>query len=221
MAGVGEASRDTMNLLLRWILGVSILLSVLNSRGAETAPKWMISRPVAYAENHDPGMIWLRDGSKLEVRFTEIPWEVVNTWKPGKALALAYSSATGPVLVDPQTGRALPVVSGWKTHPLDEYLAGQSGRDGSTLDRVQAQSREHQLWRREMERLYGELRRRLDAKQQEKLVGAQAQWERWAKLEVELIGALNDGESGSLGRVIAGDRVVALVRERALALSGY
>lgn len=218
---MGETPGDTVKTLVRGVLGAWLLLAVLTGWGADSASKWLISRPAVYAENHDPGMIWLRDGSKLEVRFTEIPWEVVNTWKPGRPLAIAYSSATGPVLVDVQTGRALPVVSGWKTHPLDEYLAGRPGKEGSTLEMVEALSHEHQLWRKEMERAYASLRRRLDEKQKEKLVEAQARWEHWARTEIELIGALDDENAGTIGRVIAGGRVVRLVRERALALVGY
>ncbi len=210
-----------MNLALQLITACLLVLGGLTAGGAEPKPKWLISKPVVYAENHDPSMVWLKDGTQLEVRFGVVSWETVASWKAGRRLNFAYSSTMGPVLVDELTGRTLPVVSGWKKHPLEEYLDGLNGRDGSTTDMVQALNVAHDLWKKELQRVYSELRSRVTAKQRERLIEAQARWEHFKNCEIEFLRSLDDENAGTIGRVIAGDRVVGMVRERALTLGRY
>lgn len=133
-------------------------------------------------------------------------------------LVLAYSRETGPVLVDMATGRLLPVRSGWQRHPLDVYLDDREGREGSTADMVQWASEAAALWRQEMSRIHRFLLARASPAVRERLIDAQARWEKFEEAERAWIMAIDQEEQGTIGRIIAAGRRLALVRERALHL---
>ena len=84
----------------------------------------------------------------------------MDAWKPGRKLAFAYRSETGPVLLDLQTGHTLPVVSGWSKHPLDEYLEKLDAIRESTAEMVTMQADAAALWKKEMTRAYNDLPKR-------------------------------------------------------------
>lgn len=77
-----------MSFLRSFYLCFYVLAGV--SLAADAKSKWLVYRPVAYQESHDPSMIWLQDKTQLEVRFGEVSFEEVDAWKPGRKLAFAY-----------------------------------------------------------------------------------------------------------------------------------
>lgn len=164
-------------------------------------------------------MVWLKDKTQLEVRYDKVTFEEVDAWKPGRKLAFAYRSDTGPVLLDLQTGHALPVVSGWSTHPLDEYLEKQEALGGSTAEMITAQVDASALWKQEMMRALADLKGRCKPAQAKRLETAQSRWEQFKEAELAFLHSLNDEDAGTIGTVTAAGRAAALYRERALALA--
>lgn len=214
---------------MRLATGVCLLFvlwfGAQGARGAETVRREWLSRvPVVYQANHDPAVVVLGDGQRLFVNYDEaggLGWKEVNEWSPGRVLALAYAVDTGPVLVDVATGRLLPVWGGWKRHPLDMHLDDREGRDGSTLAMVEWLVGATRLWQREMARLHRVLLHRASPVVRERRIEAQARWERFERAEMALIAAIDSEEEGTIGRVQAGSRRLALVRDRALQLYPY
>jgi uncharacterized protein YecT (DUF1311 family) len=208
-----------MKSFLRSFCLCCFVLASCAALAADTKGKWLVYRPVVYQENHDPSMVWLRDKTRLEVRYGKVTFEEVDAWKPGRKLAFAYRSDTGPVLLDVQTGNTLPVVSGWSKHPLDEYLEKLDPLKGSTAEMVEAQGDAASLWKAEMTRAYQDLKSRSKPAQAKLLDAAQSRWEQFKTAELKFLHSLDDEDAGTIGTVIAASRVAALYRERALALA--
>lgn len=219
--GAASMAAVRIQLVLRlWIAGLLFLLvAPMAFPAAAPAGKWLHYRPVVYQENHDPSMVFLKGGIEFEVRYGKVSLGEVETWKPGRKLAFAYRSDTGPVLVDIATGHLLPVVSGWKEHPLDEYLTlqTQAALKGSTVTIVQSEETAAELWKKEMTRTYEDLKVRLAPRQRKLLEQAQQQWQRFKEMEVQLLQSLDD-DAGTIGPAIYGQRVSVLYRNRALEL---
>ncbi len=207
-----------MSFLRSFYLCFYVLAGV--SLAADAKGKWLVYHPVTYQENHDPSMIWLQDKTQLEVRFGKVSFEEVDAWKPGRKLAFAYRSETGPVLLDLQTGHTLPVVSGWSKHPLDEYLEKLDAIRESTAEMVTAQTDTAALWKKEMTRAYNDLKSRSKPTQTKRLETAQSRWEQFKEAEVAFLRSLNNEDAGTIGTVVAASRVTELYRRRALELAG-
>jgi uncharacterized protein YecT (DUF1311 family) len=193
------------------------------SFAAEPARRqWLWYDSVVYQENHDPGVIVLQDRRRITVRYdVDLAWKDVDAWKPGRRLAFAFDAATGPVLVDVATGRLMPVVSGWKVHPLDAYLDRRPGKEGSTLDMVEWSAEAERMWKAEMTRIHRVLVARATPAVKARLEAAQQRWEKYREAEAALITAIDTETEGTIGRVIAAGRHLALVRNRALHLYTY
>jgi len=91
-------------------------------------PKWDWSENVAYQDTHDPNAILLDGLRAVDVVYGELKWEDVDAWPKGKPLLLAYSAKTGTVLLDPDSGKRLWVISGLKQHPIDAIVQHFLGR---------------------------------------------------------------------------------------------
>jgi uncharacterized protein YecT (DUF1311 family) len=204
---------------LRFLSFCCYILAGVSGLAADAKGKWLVYRPVAYQESHDPSMIWLQDKTQLEVRFGQVSYEEVDRWKPGRKLAFAYRSDTGPVLLDLQTGHTLPVVSGWSKHPLDEYLEKLDALEGNTAEMVTAQADAAALWKKEMTRAYNDLKSRSKPSQAKQLETAQSRWEQFKEAELAFLRSLNDEDAGTIGTVVAASRVTELYRRRALELA--
>jgi len=196
-----------------------LLATSLTLQAGEPSGKWLRYLPVVYQENHDPSMVLLKGGIEYEVRYGEVPLEELEDWKPGRKLAFAYRSDTGPVLLDIATGHLLPVVSGWRKHPLDEYVDLQlkkAYKEGSTTTIVMCERDSAELWKKEMTRAYEDLKSRLPQQQCKLLEQAQQAWQRFKKREVELLNSLND--EGTMAPAHFNGQVRVLYENRALEL---
>ena len=81
------------------ILLVCRVWASLSASGAER----LYNKPVKFKEYRDPLRIFLTDGAKLSVRFTNIKFKEGDEWKQGEILYVAFASSRGAVLVDPGT----------------------------------------------------------------------------------------------------------------------
>lgn len=151
-----------INLLLRPSLVV--LLSALCLGGcihkiseaslSDHSEEVLFRETVYYAENHDPAMVWLRDGRRLQVIYGKIRWEQVEAWPLGYPLQLIYSARDGSVLVDPATTNRIAVIEGFgDTHPLDRLLARHLADVLSTQARVEAYTKNSEQWKAEGNRI--------------------------------------------------------------------
>ena len=195
-----------------------LLATALTLQAGEASRKWLRYVPVVYQENHDPSMVFLKGGIRYAVRYGVVPLEELDDWKPGRKLAFAYRSDTGPVLLDTATGHCLPVVSGWKKHPLDEYvdLQLEKGYKGCMATIVEFEMNAADLWKQEMKRAYEDLESRLPERQQKLLAQAQQAWQRFKQREIELLSSLND--EGTMAPAIINQQIRVLYRNRALEL---
>ena len=74
---------------------ILFLIPFLTSTLACNGSEWLYHKAMQYQENHDPSMVWLNTGEKIEVRYSNIKWKEVDTWKKGKQLFIAYRPETG------------------------------------------------------------------------------------------------------------------------------
>lgn len=101
-------------------------------------------------------------------------------------------------------------------HPIEAELERCLGTaDGSTtfgsiacLDAAQT------AWDRELNRVYGELRRSLSPAGQTALRDAQRRWIAWRDAETAAIGTIYGELDGTMYRVMAADAVMTLTRDR-------
>ena len=194
------------------------------AHGKAAEPKWLHASPVVLEGNHDPSLIFLKDGRQLEVLYGRtITWEEVNQWRPGRKLTLSYSTLTGPVLLDNHSKRHLPVVGGWGIHPLDSHvdeLLAEAVK-GPNVPMINTALDVSGLWKAEVERIESELKRRLRGKHRAAFDKAQQAWRQFKAAELSLVHAFNDENAGSHGGFVAAERILTINRDRARMLNGY
>ena len=118
---------------------------------------WLYKEDVQYQENHDPSRIFLIDGRILFMTCNNISWQEIENWKKGKLLHIAYRTETGSVLLDPLSGKYIPIKSGLTEHPLSVLMDKRGDRGGSTRDMVNWHIEFEELWRQDMNRSHSEL----------------------------------------------------------------
>lgn len=181
---------------------------------------WDYSEPVQYLENHDVDMVWLAGGRKLKVKYSNISWEEVETWKKGKALLLGYRAETGPVLLDAVSGKWIPILSGLDRHPIDQLLEKCIEADETTVGMVMCAEEAHQRWDKELNRVYTILMQQIGGAQKRVLREAQRQWIVFRDKETEFITKFYS-EQGSIFRVFAANDIMALTKSRVERLLYY
>jgi hypothetical protein len=207
-------------LLLAARLGLSGCAHVQPAISAADATEtWLFSETVIYRENHDPAMVWLADGRKLQVSFGEIPAEQIDTWQAGRPLRLAYSSQTGSVLIDPATSARLPVLAGLgEGHPLDLLLAQFLTAAASTQAIVEAYAASSELWDGERRRVLGLLLASpiVPTKTKQTLRQADSRWATYREAQVGAAATLYSRGGGTLWRIETACFDHGLRRSRAL-----
>lgn len=103
---------------------------------------------------------------------------------------------------------------------LDECLSIDSNQ--STYGMIQCSMIAYDAWDAELNRVYKELMGTLDSAGQDALRAAQQAWLTYRDAEIELCGAIYYGNlEGTMYHIIAADRVMDMVRKRALELGAY
>lgn len=103
---------------------------------------------------------------------------------------------------------------------LEECLSIDSNQ--STYGMMECLRTAQDAWDAEMNRSYKELMGSLDSAGQSGLKGAQRAWIKYRDAEIELCGSLYYGNlDGTMYHVMAADRVMQIVRQRALELQSY
>ncbi len=195
-----------------------LALTLLISSAAIAQEKWDYKQDVVFAATHDPSMVHLKDGRKIEVFYGPVKWEEVNAWKAGRTISIAYNPNSGVVLFDPASGKKVPILSGLAEHPVDIILnkclnvetttAGMNGCYGESI----------KMWDKELNLHYSQLLGVLDPKGREDLKQAQRAWIKFRDLQITAIGSVYS-ESGTMGSISGGARVMQITKEQALRLS--
>lgn len=194
---------------------MKILLSVLMlSIPAQAQTTWDWSQSATYQENHDPGVIWLTEGQKLKVEYTNISWKTVDGWTKGRPLLLAYRPETGAVLADPESGKAIPVLRGMEKHPIELPAEACVEKDSTTRGMVECYAQERRRWDQEMNRAYTALLGSLDATQKKAVTQSQRQWLKFRDAQFAAIAAVNNRQ-GTIWSIVAAEQAMRLVREQA------
>jgi uncharacterized protein YecT (DUF1311 family) len=183
--------------------------------------QWDWSERVQYQENHDPSMVWLTDGRKIQVEYSAIPWQTVDKWPRGNPLLLRYNAESGVVLFDPDSQKALPVLRGLDKHPIDLIVGKCLGQNDSTTGMVDCYGRGHDLWDKELNRSYKALIESLGDDQKKKVKEAQQQWLQFRDAQIAAIGAIYHGREGTLWRIVAAEQFMNVVKEQAQRLYGF
>lgn len=198
---------------------MKFLFSVLMlAASAQAQTKWDWSQSVTYEENHDPGAIWLTDGRKLKVEYTDISWKTVSGWAKGHPLLLAYQPETGAVLVDTESGKSIPVLRGMEKHPIEILTKACAQKEPTTRGMVECYGQGTQRWDREMNRAYAALLGTLDGAQKKAVTRSQRQWVKFRDAQFDAISAVNNRQ-GTIWNIIAAEQGMQLVREQAQRLN--
>lgn len=216
-----------MNPIFRLGLSACLLLVGLSTtiRGAARPPaplEWIYSEPVIYQENHDPSTVWLKDGRRLHVVYVEITWEQVEQWKPGRKLDLAYSTVRGPVLIDTQTRKQLPILDGLeKTHPLDKLLDRDLAHAMDTASMVGAYEDSYRHWNAEIDRLYQQVLESpyVPAEAKAEIKKTHAAWQSFSQQHLIAAGRIWLLPEGTMWFVRASEHSHGLARDYALRFS--
>ena len=192
-----------------WLLSV-LMLSTL----AHAETKWDWSQSVNYQENHDPSVIWLTDGRKLHVNYTAIPWKTVSGWSKGRSLLLAYQPESGLVLMDPESGKAIPVFNGMGKHPIELLTEKCVQENQTTQGMVVCYGKGRDRWTQELDRSYKALLATLDDAQKKAVTESQQQWLKFRDAQVDAIYAVNN-KQGTIWRIVSVQQALQVVREQA------
>ena len=103
-------------------------------------------------------------------------------------------------------------------HPLDAKVSALFENANSTADMMQAASKGAQLWDAEMNRCYGELKKKLKPKAFAALQAAQRQWLAYRDAQHKAIQEFYGGFDGTMYLPMSADAAMQVVRRRALEL---
>lgn len=198
----------------------AIFLLILFSTSVFAQGKWDYREDVKYSENHDPSMVWLADGRKLEVIYGSIPWEEVQTWSKGRMLILGYRIGVGTVLYDVETKKELPVVSGMDKHPLDLLLERCLEENWTTRGMIECYGNANNSWDLELNAHYKRLMATLNSEQKASLRKSQIAWIKFKDAQLESIGAIYDRD-GTMWGIVRSQQAMSVTRDQALRLNSF
>lgn len=124
------------------------------------------------------------------------------------ALALAFALfATTPLFADDE-----------EKHPIDKQIEALEEKGGSTAEMVQTYEKGLKLWDAEMNKQYGELKKRLKPKAFTALQAAQRQWIAYRDLQISYVREFYGGFDGTMYIPMSVSAVMKITRSRALEL---
>ncbi len=206
---------------MKYLLLTGALLLSSMPASALAAEKWDYQQEVSYQEYHDPLMVWLSDGRKLAVSLGTIKFEEIDAWKRGRKLSLVYQSGAGVALLDIQSGKKLPVLSGWQKHPIEHLQNLCIDKNPSTLGMVDCTQLASKRWDAELNFAYGKLQKQLSADGKESLKLAQRQWLKFRDEQTKAIQAIYRERDGTIWQTVAAQSLLELNKEQALRLMSF
>ena len=195
-----------------------LTLTLLISSTAIAQEKWDYKQDVVFAATHDPSMVHLKDGRKLEVFYGPVKWEELNTWKAGRAISIAYNLHSGVVLFDPASGKKVPILSGLAEHPIDILLAKCLNVEQTTHGMSECYGSSIKMWDKALNQHYSQLTGELNAKGKEDLKQAQRAWLKFRDLQITAIASVYS-DSGTMRSISGGEKVMQLTKDQALRLA--
>ena len=192
-------------------------------RKAANGAEWLYHKAVRYQKNSDPSIVCLETGERVEVKYSNIKWKEVDKWNKGRQLHIAYMPSTGPVLLDPKTRKAIPILSGLKEHPIDALLDRRLQKAQSTVGMVECYVGITELWDHELNRVYRAVLadkedRKLNAEERLILVGAQRKWIQYRDAQNKAIATHYRKRDGSIWRITTARQVMDVTKQQALRL---
>lgn len=145
-----------------------------------TTPEWLVQIDAVYDDDHDQSRVdlvgyeplyldpvvyyadWENDWTLADPD-KNLTYYKLSEWESGRRVQIAYSTETGPVLLDPETGQYTEIVDGLQAHPLDIYYKELQG-EGSTASVVVASNEIIEIWDQEIARIYERLRKEFPEK---------------------------------------------------------
>jgi uncharacterized protein YecT (DUF1311 family) len=106
-------------------------------------------------------------------------------------------------------------------HPIDKALESCLDKNSSTAGMVECMDRAYKQWDGELNRVYAELMKRLDAAEKAKLKEAQLQWLKFRDSEFKVIDGIYSKMDGTMYIPMHVDSRALIVRNRALELKSY
>ncbi len=227
LASAGRKSATCMHVQKILLAGL-LLLSPLVCVAQTQASPWEWSEKAVFLTTHDPMVIQLDGDRELEVIYDAVRYEDVEKWPEGKSMQLAYSAKTGAVLIDPDNGKFLPVITGLKQHPIDAIITRctEAPETKTTLDIRNCYTRGYALWDAEMNLWYGRLMASkspdlLDDAGKHMLQQAQVQWLCFRDAEIKVIVAIYSRRDGTIWGQVAQQKKIELTKQQALQLASY
>ena len=106
-------------------------------------------------------------------------------------------------------------------HPIDIWLEKALARDSSTAGTRQATNKAREMWDAEMNKRYRRLMSALKPRQRAALRKSQQAWLAFRDAEFAANGTIISSKQGTMWPMLSDDRMMILVKERALHLQGY
>ena len=195
-----------------------LTLMLLLSSTALAQEKWDYKQDVIFLDTHDPSLVYLKDGRKIEVFYGPVKWEELSGWKAGRAISIAYNLNSGVVLFDPASGKKVPILSGLAEHPIDILLAKCLNVETTTVGMHGCYGNSIKMWDKALNQHYSQLIGVLEAQGKEDLKQAQRAWLKFRDLQITAIASAYS-DSGTMGRLSGGEKVMQLTKDQALRLA--
>jgi uncharacterized protein YecT (DUF1311 family) len=108
-----------------------------------------------------------------------------------------------------------------KPDPLDQADSACLDKANNTVEMVDCGTASYKRWDAELNRVYVDLRKHLDATGQAALKDSQTKWLAYRDAELKTIKAIYSAQAGSVNLPMSGGAATQIIRHRAQELRGY
>jgi uncharacterized protein YecT (DUF1311 family) len=192
-------------------LGLLFMSSLCSAQGT-----WIYQYPVTFSLGDERTWIGLGDGTAIDLDYGgpgSLTFKEVEKWTKGEPLSIAYSTEAGEVLVDPKTGKWIPIAHGPQEHSIDLMKKACLEVEMTTFGMTGCHTKALDLWELEMKRCYQRLEMTLDPDRMATVVEAQKKWLEFREAETAAIGAIYT--EGTISQIFRASAVEDLVKQRA------
>lgn len=202
-----------------WVALLLIVCGVAPALSQEKDFEWVLEEDFTFIQSLDPGVLLLEgaDGTRsdLEFGYVGLSYEVVASWREGKAIQVVYSPAGGTEVVDPTNAARYPIAGAWPR--IDPLLRRCKRENPSTLGRLTCDEGALAGWDIELNRAYRSLMQSaLPDATKTAIRSAQRKWIEYRDATLAALEAYAaDGSGGSIRRLQASSAKVGLTKDQA------